>query len=715
MNLSRWLPASLARRFALAAAGLAVAALLLTSLASWWLINQQHQHAVEELAAHEREFRAAAVGSDLKALAERMGEIAGSTILATGLVDSAGRETYLGPFLGGIRQINGIAVQVRFTDFRGTEIASNSGARFSPEQIAWLRRKLDAGRPTAEIFPSPGGSELVALEPMVYARTSSPEGAVLYKVNLSDINVGSPLTLEWGPDRSGKGTADGTSTPVPGPAVFEHLRFRVRGGEGPGTEAPHLALPYLHILLITLTVFSVVVVAGLRLARLLTLDLQHLGKFSSRLISSGLGTERAPESGSAEVSKLARSINDMLDRLNEQHSALLREREKLTRLTDVLQVADRKKDDFLAMLGHELRNPLAPIGAGAELLRRIAVDDPRVVRTSEVITRQVGHMTKIISDLLDVSRVTRGLTTLDKAEVDVAEVISAAIEQVRPLMESRRHALSTTMPGERVVVLADRARLVQVVSNLLTNAARYTAGGGHIVVTLACAPTDVSIAVQDDGVGISPELMPEIFDLFTQGSRAVDRNEGGLGLGLALVKHLVGLHGGSVGAASEGLGRGATFTVRLPRVAAPVASTVSVVAPHHDARDALRILVVDDNVDAAQSLAQLLILDGHTVVVAHDGPSALAQTARERVDVFVLDIGLPGMDGTELARRLRSMPEADDAMLIALTGYGQDADRRKSAEAGFDHHLVKPVDPERLQSLMKTRSRTLEPERETGK
>ncbi|HUG22197.1 hybrid sensor histidine kinase/response regulator [Piscinibacter sp.] len=711
MNLSRWFPTSLASRFALAAAGLAASALLLTSIASWWLINEQHQRGVEELAANERQFRAAAVGSDLEALAARMSEIAGSTILATGLVDSAGRETYLGPFLTGIRQINGIPVQVVFTDFQGTEIASNSGARFSQEQMAWLRRKLEQGRPIAEIFASAEGSELVALEPMVYPRTSSPEGAVLYKVNLSDIDVAAPMRLEWGERRAGDTAKDAVSAPVPTPAVFEHLAFRVQGADESGIGAAPVGLPILHILLIALTLFCVVVVAGLRLARLLTLDLQRLGAFSSRLIGSGLSSERAAESGSAEVSHLARSINDMLDRLNEQHMALLREREKLTRLTEVLQLADRKKDDFLAMLGHELRNPLAPIGAGAELLRRIAVDDTRVVRTSEVIARQVGHMTKIISDLLDVSRVTRGLTTLDTIEVELAEVVATGIEQVRPLIEARRHALATTMPQERIVVLADRARLVQVVSNVLTNAAKYTAEGGHISVTLAATLQEASIAVQDDGVGISPELMPEIFDLFTQGSRAIDRNQGGLGLGLALVKHLVGLHGGSIGATSDGLGHGSTFTVRLPRVAAPTQPPPRVPVPGH-AAGRLHILVVDDNVDAAQSLAELLTLEGHTAGIAHDGPATLAYAARERVDAFILDIGLPGMDGTELARRLRGMPEADGALLIALTGYGQDADRRKSTQAGFDHHLVKPVDPELLRSLLDVRSPVLEPQRE---
>lgn len=698
MKLSRYLPASLATRFALAAAGLAAAALMLTSLASWWLINEQHDRALNELAQHERQFRAAAVGSDLSALAARMAEIAGSTILATGLVDSAGRETYLGPFLSGIRQINGIPVQVMFTDYAGQEIASNAGARFTDVERAWLRSKIDEGRTGAHIFPSAEGGELVALQPMVYARTSSPEGAVLYKVALRDINAGSAMRLEWG-----SRTDDEPETaPIPVPKVFEHLQFRLRAQpQGHAGLAP-LQLPYLHIVLIASTLFGLVVLAGKRLARLLTSDVQRLEAFSRRLIGSGLSTERAPEGGSAEVSNLARSINDMLDRLNDQHLALLREREKLTGLTEALKAADRRKDDFLAMLGHELRNPLSPISAGAYLLKKISGADPRVTRTSQMISRQVTQMTKIVDDLLDVSRVTRGLITLSKAPVELSGVVSAAIEQVRPLIESRHDVLGLQLPGEKVMVLGDHARLVQVVSNLLSNAAKYTGEGGRIDVSLTATPSCAVVVVQDDGAGISPELMPEIFDLFTQGSRTPDRSQGGLGLGLALVKHLVGLHGGAVQAASEGPGRGATFTVRLPRI--PVARGHAEPSPPAEAAapGSLRILLVDDNVDAATTLAHSLAAHGHATFIAHDGTTALAlaHARHEPLDVCILDLGLPGMDGWELARRLRSHASTSHATLIALTGYGLQADRERSARAGFFHHFVKPVDLDMLHALL---------------
>jgi signal transduction histidine kinase/CheY-like chemotaxis protein len=701
MTSPRWFPASLAHRFAFAAAGLAVAALLLTSAVSWWLIQQQHDRALQELAARERQFRAAAVGTDLRALAARMAEIAGSTILATGLVDSAGRETYLVPFLSGVRQINGIPVQVMFTDFQGQEIASNGGARFTPDQVGWLRSRLEAGRPAAEIFESAQGPELVAMEPMVYARTRSPEGAVLYKAVLRDLKLGPGLQLEWGPPPEGR--EDGAAAPVPAPPVFEPLGFRVRG-DALGPVAGRPSLPTLHILVITLCLFSGVVLAGLRLARLLTRDLQRLEGFARGLLGSGLNTERAPEGGSAEITSLARSINEMLERLNQQHLALLHEQDKLTQLTEALQEADRKKDAFLAMLGHELRNPLAPISAGAELLRKLPAADPRVARTSEVIARQVGHMTKIVSDLLDVSRVTRGLIRLERTEVDVAEVVNAAVEQLRPLIEQHRHAVSVSLPSQRTAVLGDPARLVQVVGNLLANAAKYTPEGGRIEVRVSATPSEVQVAVQDNGMGIAPELMPDLFELFTQGSRAADRSQGGLGLGLALVKHLVQLHGGTVEAASDGPEHGATFTIHLPRLLAPL--DLSHDEPRYEPLERpLRILVVDDNVDAASTLAHWLALEGHTVAVAHDGRSALEQAAREPFEAFILDIGLPGMDGTELARRLRVGGLAKGALLLALTGYGQTSDREKSAAAGFDHHLVKPADPQQLRVVLAQRAR----------
>ena len=705
--MRRWIPASLAGRFALASAGLAAVALLLISVVSWWLLNRQQEAAAQALAAHERQARAAAVGADLRALTGRMAEIAGSTLLATGLVDSAGRETYLAPFLQGIRQVNGIAVQVLFTDFQGREIASNGAARFSPEQTTWLQRMIEQGKPAATIFPSPKGDELVAMEPMVYARTRTPEGAVLYKVALRELDRGAGVRLQWGdaqPDA-------GPSQPVPVPAVLEPLHFRVRDGAAAPADGMRAPLPLIHILLIAAGLFALVGVAGWRLARLLTADIHGLQVFAGTLLGSGLRTERAPDGGSAEASGLARSINAMLDRLNEQHAALLAEQEKLKRLTDALQSADRKKDEFLAMLGHELRNPLAPISAGAQLLKMIPGSDPRVVRTSEMIARQVKQMTRIVDDLLDVSRVTRGLVTLERAPQDLREVINAAVEQARPLVDARHQALTLRLPAEPIGVHGDHARLVQVIGNLLSNAVRYTPERGAIIVAAWAEEDRAVVAVQDNGVGISSTLLPEVFELFTQGSRSVDRSQGGLGLGLALVKHLVELHGGAVEAASEGPGRGATFTVRLPlaRLAPPQAGsepalpcTPTTLATPVNGQRALNILIVDDNVDAAQSLGDWLRLQGHRVNTVHDGAEALACVGpgAEPIDACIVDIGLPRMDGWELAGRLRDAPPTAHAQLIALSGYGQASDRERSARAGFAQHLVKPPDVVRLAAIL---------------
>jgi signal transduction histidine kinase len=704
--MERWIPASLAGRFALASAGLAAVALLLISVGTWWLLNQQQERAAQALAAHERQARAAALGADLRALTVRMAEIAGSTLLATGLVDSAGRETYLTPYLQGIRQVNGIPVQVLFTDFQGREIASNGAARFSPEQTTWLQRMIEQGRPAAAIFASPQGDELVAMEPMVYARTRSPEGAVLYKVALRDIDRGAALRLQWGDAHDGAEAGQ----PVPVPAVLEPLHFRVRDNAAAAADGTRAPLPLIHIALIAAGLFVLVAVAGWRLARLLTADVHGLQVFAGTLLGSGLRTERAPDGGSAEASGLARAINAMLDRLNEQHATLLAEQEKLRRLTDALQSADRKKDEFLAMLGHELRNPLAPISAGAQLLKMVPGGDPRVVRTSEMIARQVKQMTRIVDDLLDVSRVTRGLVTLERAPQDLREVIRAAVEQAQPLIDARRQALTLRLPTEPLGVHGDHARLVQVVGNLLSNAVRYTPERGSIIVA-AWAEEDCAVAaVQDNGVGISPALMPEVFDLFTQGSRSVDRSQGGLGLGLALVKHLVELHGGGVEAASEGPGRGATFTVRLPlarlpspRVAEAAAAGVPAAAePPLNGRRTMSILIVDDNVDAAQSLGDWLRLQGHHVHAVHDGAAALACVGpgADAIDACIVDIGLPRMDGWELALRLRDAPATRQALLIALSGYGQAGDRERSAQAGFAQHLVKPPDVARLAVIL---------------
>ncbi|WP_296950172.1 ATP-binding protein [uncultured Massilia sp.] len=372
------------------------------------------------------------------------------------------------------------------------------------------------------------------------------------------------------------------------------------------------------------------------------------------------------------------------------------------KLAERLREADRRKDEFLAMLAHELRNPLAPIGAAAQLLQIGRLDPERLRSTSRIIGRQVEHMTHLIDDLLDVSRVTRGLVELDCARLDVGRIVGDAVEQVAPLVQARRHDLAVLQAPGPALVVGDKKRLVQVLTNLLTNAAKYTDEGGHIVLRTAVHAHEIEIAVADDGIGMAPALVARAFDLFSQGERTSDRAMGGLGLGLALVRSLVELHGGTVCCRSDGPGRGSTFTVRLPRAPSEADDGGA------DAQDAaagtgtgpLRVLVVDDNVDAATMLALLLEADGHAVAVEHDPQAALARAAAFAPDACLLDIGLPGMDGNALARRLRAAPGGARLTLVAVTGYGQEQDRRRSAAAGFDHHLVKPLDLGVLQSVL---------------
>ena len=354
------------------------------------------------------------------------------------------------------------------------------------------------------------------------------------------------------------------------------------------------------------------------------------------------------------------------------------------RARQVLQDANRAKDEFLAMLGHELRNPLAPIVTAIELMNETTSTS---LRERTVIERQVRHVIRLVDDLLDISRITRGLLTLDKRNVDLAEVVTAAVEASSHLVQQREHRLVVEAPSG-LVVDGDESRLVQVVSNLLTNAARYTPNGGELRVTLRREGDDAVLRVRDSGVGIEAELLPKVFDLFVQGARSADRAEGGLGLGLAIVKNLVSLHGGTVAASSEGHGKGSEITVRLPLVAPKEVAVPPVRAPRATTL-AKRLLVVDDNEDAANLLGEIARMRGHEVTIVHDPNQALDVVGAFQPEVAVLDIGLPGMDGYELARRLRlSVPTC---RLIALTGYGQSKDRERALAAGFAAHLVKPV------------------------
>jgi PAS domain S-box-containing protein len=372
------------------------------------------------------------------------------------------------------------------------------------------------------------------------------------------------------------------------------------------------------------------------------------------------------------------------------------------RLYQSLQEQHRRKDEFLAMLAHELRNPLAPIRSAADLLTIANLGEARMRQTSAVISRQVQHMSSLIDDLLDISRVTRGLIVLDGVEVDIKRVVADALEQVRPLLEARRHALTVVSSPGPAFVIGDHKRLVQVLANILNNAAKYTQDEGTIVVRTQATADDLVLSVEDNGAGVAPELQPYMFDLFSQAARSSDRAQGGLGIGLALVKNLVGLHGGKVSCYSAGTGQGSRFTITLPRLAtAPAQPTEELAVTAAPGVSGQRILVVDDNVDAADMLAMFLESAGHEVLVEYGAAQGLARALRERPRICVLDIGLPGMDGKELARRLRQAPGLESVLLVAATGYGSEQDRADALAAGFDHHLVKPLDLATLLGLFR--------------
>jgi signal transduction histidine kinase/CheY-like chemotaxis protein len=369
-----------------------------------------------------------------------------------------------------------------------------------------------------------------------------------------------------------------------------------------------------------------------------------------------------------------------------------------------LSAANRRKDEFLAMLAHELRNPLAPIRNAVEIMRTVGSTDDRINKGSDTISRQVQHLVRLVDDLLDVSRVTQGKVLLQREALELTEVISRGIDLARPLIEARHHKLEVRLPplGE-LVVEGDATRLAQVIGNLLDNAAKYTDEGGSIHLGATRDNEHVVIRVRDNGVGISPDLLPRVFDLFIQAERSPDRAQGGLGIGLSLVKNLIELHGGTVEARSNGPGNGSEFTVRLPVLQKQWAREATA-AEHHvrKLRPNQRVLVVDDNIDAAETLRMLLEMNGHEVRCAHEGARAIELAVDFRPDVALLDIGLPRMDGFELARRLRAHPEMRDTRLIALTGYGQAEDRSRALAAGFDDHLTKPVDPSALEDLICT-------------
>ncbi|WP_240636129.1 response regulator [Caldimonas tepidiphila] len=365
-----------------------------------------------------------------------------------------------------------------------------------------------------------------------------------------------------------------------------------------------------------------------------------------------------------------------------------------------LQESNRRKDEFLAMLSHELRNPLAPIRNAVEVIRRVGPSDPKLAWAADVTDRQVRQLSRLVEELLDVARISQGKIALQMESVDLQAVIAHSVETARPVIDGRRHRLQLQLPAHPVWLRGDFARLSQVIGNLLNNAAKYTPEEGVLQLALQTQDGHALVSVRDNGVGIEPELLPHVFELFEQGKRSLDRSQGGLGVGLTLVQRLVELHHGAIEARSGGAGQGAEFVVRLPclrevRGPAPAESR----APEPP-KNGCRVLVVDDNADAAETVAMFLELEGHSVETAGDGLEALGRAATFEPDVVVLDIGLPGLDGYEVARRLRQSSACAGALLVALTGYGQSSDREQADEAGFDHHLVKPADPRQLARLV---------------
>ena len=395
------------------------------------------------------------------------------------------------------------------------------------------------------------------------------------------------------------------------------------------------------------------------------------------------------------ASKVARDITEH----RQAEDALRASEQKMKEQADALADLHRRKDEFLAMLSHELRNPLAPISSAVHLLR-LQKDEDQLQRSARmIIERQVRQLTRLVDDLLEVSRITTGRIHLQQEQIVLNEVVENAIETVRPLIAQRGHTLEVKLPSSPIWLSGDAARLEQAVVNLLTNAAKYTEEGGRIWVTLDDQGREAVLCVRDSGIGIAPELLPRIFDLFTQAERSLDRSQGGLGIGLSLVHRLVHMHGGRIEAQSV-LGQGSEFVVRLPSVPAPVSSPSLAKGKSTEGGPGLRVLVVDDNLDALETFDMLLRADGNEVRTAREGQGAIEAAFDFLPDVVLLDVGLPGMNGFEVAARLRQSPNLERAVLIAMTGYGQESDRKRSMEAGFDHHLVKPVDYSKVQGML---------------
>ena len=400
---------------------------------------------------------------------------------------------------------------------------------------------------------------------------------------------------------------------------------------------------------------------------------------------------------------LTHAKNDLQKAYGEMEQQVEERTADLTKSEEALRDADRRKNEFLAMLGHELRNPLAPIRNALQVLRNPDLPDATRKWARDVMDRQIDHLTRLVDDLLDVSRIVYGKITLQERLLEIGTAVNHAVDACLPLMESRHQELVVRNPRGSFWVKGDLVRLEQIISNLLNNASKYSEPGKRIVVDVGATEQWVTIRVQDYGIGISPEVMPYVFDLFAQADHTLARTQGGLGIGLTLVRHLVRMHGGRVEAHSEGPGCGSEFLVHLPRRPAPARLEAR---PRQrrpiESKKTLRVLVVDDNQDAVETLALLLQLEGYTVGTALDGPAALVEAEQFHPEVVLLDIGMPGMDGYEVVREFRKRDETKSIPIVALTGYGQPEDRARAEAAGFSDHLTKPISPESLNAMLET-------------
>ena len=453
------------------------------------------------------------------------------------------------------------------------------------------------------------------------------------------------------------------------------------------------------LLVVLCAALGFALVLATRLQRSITKPIQDITDAARRVIERHDYSVRVPSKSDHEAGVLADAFNQMLAEIDRRTQVVATEMSTRIQAEEALRAADRRKDEFLATLAHELRNPLAPVRNAVEILKAKKSADPAVSFSQDVIARQVTQMAHLLDDLLDVSRITRNKLELRKQPVALASLIDAAVETSRPLIDAGGHQFERVLP-QPVYIDGDPMRLAQVFSNLLNNAAKYTPKGGQITLTADRHGDEVVVSVRDNGIGFSPDMRPRLFEMFSQATPALERSQGGLGIGLSLVKSLVEMHGGSVDAKSDGPGTGSEFIVRLPVMAPDSAVMPGVVqAGTNPPARKRRVLVVDDLRDTADSLGSLLRILGHEVHVAYDGEQGIATAHRVRPEVVLLDIGMPRMNGYEACRILRN-DFGNGMLVVALTGWGQDDDRRRSAAAGFDRHLVKPVGPEALEDML---------------